>query len=174
MTERVSLRQCDGITWWLVWPSERVDKWPGDPHIVSAIECQQVILARWRTLFSRCIQLKQKMKPEFKNCMFDNSETATCSLEDDDYQLPVSGTSGRSPHRWMSIAHRSYSPIILTHLTRPCKPSSIIFPVNQNTLAMIALFIGTLATTHILWWFGPIAIQEQKFCTESKYADRCC
>ena len=29
------------------------------------------------------------MKPAFKNCVFDNSETATCSLEDDGYQLPV-------------------------------------------------------------------------------------
>ena len=66
--------------------------------------------------------------------MFDNNETATCSLEDDGYQLPVSGTSGRSPHQWMSIAHRSYSPIILTHLTGPCKPSLIIFAVNRNTL----------------------------------------
>ena len=42
--------------------------------------------------------------------MFEHSKTATCSLEDDGYQFPLSGTSERSPHRWMSIAHRSYSP----------------------------------------------------------------
>ena len=78
------------------------------------------------------------MKPAFKNCVFDNSETATCSLEDDGYQLPVSGTSGRSPHRWMSIAHRSYSPDNLDTLTSTAafKPNPIIFAVNWTLVLL--------------------------------------
>ena len=115
------LSECGQVT---RWPTHSFSNWMSASHTGKM---ENLILKGYPTK-------AKKRKPASKNCMFDNSETATCSLEDDEYQLPVSGTSGRSPHRWMSIAHRSYSPIILTHLTGPCKPSSIIFAVNRNTL----------------------------------------